>query len=144
MQPEFTWRGSIPVAYTPPAQEAPRPVVLIVTSDDDLRAASARALTDAGYAVLTASHGGHALLACLSADRGVDLLAAELSMDDMSGPALASRLRRICPSMRTVYFASAGTHECEGLLVRPFTRDDLMASLALAREPRRADATLES
>ena len=34
--------------------------------------------------------------------------------------------------MRTVYFANPGTHECEGLLVRPFTRDDLLAALAAA------------
>lgn len=129
MQPEFIWRGRIPVHYTPPDAGERQPVVLVVTSDADLRAAASRALAGAGYRVLTASHGGHALLACMLAER-VDLLAAELSMDDTSGPALATRLRRLCPALRAVYFASCGTHECEGVLVRPFTRDDLLTALA--------------
>lgn len=131
MQPEFIWRGTIPVHFTAPDAGERRPTVLVVTNDADLRAAASRALTAAGYRVLTASHGGHALLACMSADR-VDLLAAELSMDDMSGPALAARLRRLCPGIRAIYFAGAGTHECEGVLVRPFTRDDLLVTLARA------------
>ena len=131
MQSEFIWRGHIPVHYTPPDAGERQPTVLVVTSDADLRAAASRALTGAGYRVLTAPHAGHALLACLSAER-VDLLAADLSMDDMSGPALATRLRRLCPGLRAVYFAGPGTHECEGVLVRPFTRDDLLTTLARA------------
>lgn len=132
MQPEFIWRGSIPVPLTPaPAAEPRRPVVLVVTADADLRAAASRVLEREGYQVLTAAHSGHAVLACRSIGR-VDLLAAELSMEDVSGPTLAARLRRTCPAMRTVYFANPGTHECEGVLVRPFTREDLLAALALA------------
>jgi CheY-like chemotaxis protein len=139
MQPEFIWRGQIPVHSTPPDAAERQPIVLVVTSDADLRAAAARALAGAGYRVLTASHGGHALLACMSAER-VDLLAAELSMDDMSGPALATRLRRLCPGLRAIYFAGAGTHECDGVLVRPFTRDDLLVTLARAGAAPAADA----
>ena len=131
MHPEMIRRASDP-PLCPPPQDAPlRPVVLVVTADDDLRAVTARVLEKAGYAVITAPHAGHALLSCMSADR-VDLLATELSMDEMSGPALSSRLRRLCPAMRTVYFAKPGTPECEGVLVRPFTRDDLLAGLARA------------
>jgi hypothetical protein len=62
----------------------------------------------------------------------VDVAAIELSMADLSGPALAERLRRHNPEMQAVYLAQSGTPECEGVLVRPFTRDDLLASLALA------------
>ena len=131
MQPEFIWRGQIPVHLTTPDPGERQLIVLLVTSDADLRSAASRALAGAGYRVLTASPGGHALLACMSAER-VDLLAAELSMDDMSGPALAVRLRRLSPGLRAIYFAGAGTHECEGVLVRPFTRDDLLLTLARA------------
>jgi CheY-like chemotaxis protein len=131
MQPEIIWRGTIPVADRTSVQNARKPVVLVVTPDDDLRGAAARVLVKEGYVVLTASHAGHAVLECLSADR-VDLLAAELSMDDVSGPTLSARLRRFYPDMRTVYLASPGTHECEGVLVRPFTRDDLLTTLARA------------
>lgn len=132
MQPEIVWRGSIPVLEVPVREDAGAPVVLVVTGDADLRAAATRVLTCAGYSVITAAHGGHAMLACLEAGR-VDLLASELSMEEISGPALAARLRRICPGMEAVYFGNAGTRECEGVLVRPFTRDDLLDALATAR-----------
>ena len=131
MQPEFSRRGPIPFANPTVPFRAQRPVVLVVSTDSDLREASARALAREGYAVVTAAHGGHAVLACLRAGH-VDVLAADLSMEDLSGPALAARLRRLCPGMSTVYFGKSGTAECAGVLVRPFTRDDLLAAVALA------------
>lgn len=129
MQPQTVRRISIAVAETSMPQHDGAPVVLVVTADANLRQASARALAREGYRVLTAAHAGHAVLACLEAGR-VDLLAAELSMDDVSGPALAQRLRRQCPDLAAVYFARSGTPECEGVIVRPFTRDDLLTALS--------------
>lgn len=106
-------------------------VVLIVSGDANLRAAAARVAAREGYRAITAAHAGHALLASLR--QRIDVLAAELWMEEMSGPALADRLRRHNPSMGTVYFGSAGTRECAGVLVRPFTADDLIHSLLTAR-----------
>ncbi len=129
MQRQTVRRGSITVTETPDRQPSQAPVVLVVTGDTDLREASARALAREGYTVITAAHAGHAVLACITAGR-VDLLLAELSMEDMSGPALAARLRRQIPDLATIFVADAGTLDCEGLLVRPFTRDDLLEALA--------------
>jgi CheY-like chemotaxis protein len=140
MQPDFVWRGSISVPNPSLPHFHARPVVLVVTADGDLRAAAARALESAGCTVITAAHAGHALLACMKTDR-VDLLVAELSMDEMSGPALASRLRRLCPDMSAVYFGNAGTAECDGVLVRPFTRDDLLTAVTLATAEATASAS---
>ena len=109
-----------------------RATVVVVTPDIHLRKTAERVIGAAGYRVLTASHTGHALLACLKAG-SVDVLAAELSMDDLSGPALADRLRRVCPAMTSVFFADAGCRESEGVLVRPFTGEDLLAAVATAR-----------
>lgn len=106
-------------------------VALLVTPDQNLREAAARALERDGYTVLCASHSGHAVLACLEAGN-VDVAAIELSMDDVSGPALTERLRRHCPAMRAIFFARSGTPECEGVLVRPFTRDDLLSRIGLS------------
>jgi CheY-like chemotaxis protein len=105
--------------------------VLLVTGDADLRAAAARAIDAAGYRVVTAAHSGHAVLASLTKGP-IDLLATELAMDDISGPALADRLRRNHPGLQNVYFGKAGTPECEGVLVRPFTRDHLLAEIDMA------------
>lgn len=131
MQPQTVRRIAISVAETPAPQDAGAPVVLVVTPDAALREVSARVLAREGYRVVTAAHAGHAVLACLHAGR-IDLLAVELSMDDVSGPRLAGRLRRHCPGLAAVFFANSGTPECEGVLVRPFTRDDLLAALAAA------------
>lgn len=121
-------RTSTP-SYVHPAGD--KLVVLIVSGDANLREAAARVATREGYRALTAAHAGHALLASLR--ERIDLLAAELSMEEMSGPALAEKLRRHTPGMGTVYFGTAGTRECEGILVRPFTGDDLLRALLAAR-----------
>jgi CheY-like chemotaxis protein len=106
-------------------------VVLIVSADANLRAAAARVAVREGYRALTAAHAGHAVLASLR--ERIDVLASELSMEEMSGPALAARLKRHNPELGTVYFGNAGTRECEGILVRPFTGDDLVHALLSAR-----------
>ena len=36
------------------------------------------------------------------------------------------------PGLRSLYLAKAGTPECEGVLVRPFSRDDLVEKLIVA------------
>lgn len=134
MQLQTVRRVAIPVANRTMPEGARAPVVLVVTPDANLREVSSRVLAHEGYEVLTAAHGGHAVLACLQVGR-VDMLAVELSMDDMSGPALAERLRRHCPDLRTVYFGKSGTPECDGVIVRPFTRDDLLRVLPALRIP---------
>jgi DNA-binding response OmpR family regulator len=120
-------RVTIAIDGTRPIQ-TPR-TVLLVTGDDDLRQAAARALAVTGYKVVTASHSGHAILAAM-AGGPIDWLLAELAMDDGSGPSLAARVRRFHPAVQSLFFANAGTPECEGVLVRPFTRDDLLGQLA--------------
>ena len=126
MQPRAAQRMS--VAHEEAHYAPPVPVVLLVTADRDLREAAAAALARRGCQVLSAPHAGHAVLACMDAER-VDVAAIELSMEDMSGPVLAERLRRRCPGLRSIYLARAGTPECEGVLVRPFSRDELVERL---------------
>jgi DNA-binding NtrC family response regulator len=105
-----------------------RGTVLLVTGDADLREAASRVLNMEGYGVLTAAHAGHAVLACLKTAR-VGVAVIEMWMEDVSGPALADRLRRHSPDLRAIYVAQPGTPECAGILVRPFTREDLLAEL---------------
>jgi CheY-like chemotaxis protein len=120
-------RVSIPVdaGYARGAQQT----VLVVTEDADLREACSRAVASAGYRVVAAAHSGHALLAGLSGDP-IDIILTELAMGEVSGPGLADRLRKHHPALRAAYFANAGTPECEGILVRPFTRDEVLDQLS--------------
>lgn len=105
--------------------------VLLVTHDDNLRAVASRALHHEGFAVEAVAHAGHALLACLGGRR-FDVLAAELEMRDTPGPLLAEQIRRHHPGLPVVYLAEAGTAPRDGVLVRPFIRDDLARALNLA------------
>ena len=104
-----------------------RLTLLLVTGDADLRAVTARVLTAGGYTVITAAHSGHALLACLT--RRIDILISELELDEAPGRTLAATLRRHQPRLRAMYFADAGTPAADGVIVRPFTRDDLFLEL---------------
>ena len=105
--------------------------VLFVSADADMRAVVTRVLERENYSVHAVPHSGHANLLCRQAP--FDVLITELSGPDMSGPSLAEQLRRHCPELSVVYLASPGTPEgVENVLVRPFTRDDLLARLGLA------------
>ena len=103
-------------------------IVLFVSPDPDLRAVATRVLARQGYVVLTAAHAGHALLAGLMLDR-IDILISEMALDDMTGAALADRLRRNHTGLRSLLMADASTIKGDGLLIRPFTGDDLLAEL---------------
>lgn len=84
-----------------------------------------------GYHVDAVAHSGHALLLCRTAQ--FDVLVAELSSPDLSGPALFERVRRQCPDIAAVYLSNPGTSGgLDNLLIRPFTRDDLLECIRSA------------
>ena len=102
--------------------------VLFVTADRDLREVVARVLDRAGFDIVTAAHAGHALLAGLTFGR-IDVLVTDVKLDDMPGAALADSLRRYHVGMRTVFMTDVGGQRRAGQMVRPFTREDLLAEL---------------
>ena len=132
MQPIATRRVSIPVIDDTcrPVTQARRRV-LFVNADSDLRTVVGRVLEAQDYDVRAVSHSGHAVL--LSRTQQFDVLVAELSGPDISGPTLAEQLRRHCPTLATVFVAYPGTPEgVNHVLVRPFTREDLLERIEIA------------
>lgn len=103
--------------------------VLFITGDADLRAVVTRVLGREGHEVMTAAHSGHALLAGLECER-IDVLISEAQLDGVTGEWVAGSLRRYHRDLRTLLMADAGTPARAGVLVRPFTRDDLMREIA--------------
>jgi DNA-binding response OmpR family regulator len=134
MQPFAIRRVSIPVStasLSPAAVPSASGRVLVVSGDPDLRTVLSRVLEDEGFVVNAVSHSGHALLLCRTAQ--FDVLLAELCGPDMSGPSLAEQVRRHCPEITAIYLGHPGTPEgLDNLLVRPFTRDDLVARVRTA------------
>jgi DNA-binding response OmpR family regulator len=129
MQPFATRRVTFPV----PLADSPAPSrsgrrVLFVSGDADLREVVTRVLEREDYQVRAVSHSGHAHLLCRTTS--FDILIAELSGPDMSGPVLAEQLRRVCPGLLVLFLGNPGTPEgVDNVLVRPFTRDDLIDRL---------------
>lgn len=109
------------------AASASSRTILIVTGNENLSAAALRVLQQEGYDVVIARHSGHAFLAALTQAR-IDVLLSEVSLDDMTGQALAATLRRHHPALRSLFIADHPGHE--GTLVRPFTRDELLYELS--------------
>ncbi len=102
--------------------------VLLVTGNADLRAVASRVLSREGHDVVTAAHSGHALLAGLECER-LDILISELQLDGVTGEWVAASLRRYHRDMRAIFMADAGTPPRSGVVVRPFTRDDLVREI---------------
>lgn len=102
--------------------------VLFVTGNADLRAAARRVLARAGHEVATAAHSGHALLAGLECER-IDVLITEVQLDGVTGAWVAEALRRYHRDMRVIFMADAGSAARPGVIVRPFTRDDLLEEI---------------
>jgi DNA-binding response OmpR family regulator len=106
--------------------------ILLVTDDDVIGRLCTSLLQQAGYVVTHARHSGHALLACMSGPR-MDLLITELAMPEGSGVALTARLRKHSAALKALYLGSAGTtYEAGDVLVRPFSRDELLARVRAA------------
>ena len=105
--------------------------VLFVSADADLRAVVTRVLECENYHVRAVAHSGHAHLLCRTAE--YDVMVAELCGPDVTGPTLAEQLRRHCPNLTALFLANPGTPEqVDNVVVRPFSRDDLVEAIELA------------
>ena len=79
--------------------------------------------------MVTARHAGHAYLAALTRAR-IDFLISESRLDEMTGEALATRVRRYHPKLRSLYMADGSADRAAHTLVRPFTREQLLDGLS--------------
>ena len=105
--------------------------MLFVSADADLRAVVSRVLEDDRFHVTAVAHSGHALLVCRT--QQFDVAIVELSGPDVSGPSLIDQLRRHQPEMSSIYLGNPGSPDgVDHLLVRPFTKDDLVGHIELA------------
>ena len=129
-----------PVEAVPePAPDGGKGETLLVVEDEDaLRDVAGRILTGAGYRVLTAEGGAHALELASRHDGEIDLLVSDVVMPGMLGTELAERLVDARPGTRVLYMsgyaqpvlASQGTLDPGvALLEKPFTAGDLLTAV---------------
>jgi CheY-like chemotaxis protein len=114
--------------------------VLFVHPDADMRAVVSRVLQRGGHRVHAVAHSGHAHLVCRTGQ--FDVVIADLTGPDMSGPSLVAQLRRHLPALSSVFLATtAPAEDADGLLVRPFTADDLLRRIDIVTAGRPATAS---
>jgi two-component system, cell cycle sensor histidine kinase and response regulator CckA len=125
---------------TPPmtARVGGSETILLVEDDDQLRAVARSILHRGGYQVLEARGGDEAIRACEQHGDPVHLLVTDVVMPAMSGPDLATRIRRLRREAR-VLFMSGYTEDAmasrrvleEGaaLLQKPITSEGLLRAV---------------
>ena len=79
--------------------------ILVVEDQQAVRQLTCKMLRSLGYRVLEAANGGEALLACESHADPIHLMITDVVMPQMSGPALAARLRALRPEVRSLYMS---------------------------------------
>jgi len=123
-----------------------RIAVLVVDDEQALRCYLSRILRDAGYHVLTASDGIHALSTLRLSRLPVQLVITDVCMPRMSGPELAARLATM-PLAPGILFVSGG-HDYPDLpaplLNKPFLANDLIRLVGgMIQERRKAAAAAQ-
>lgn len=123
-------------ASPPVADEA----ILVVDDDDWVRSVTVRALKRAGYGVLEAGSADQALELLRDVAGGcIRAVLTDIAMPGMTGGELAERIRVAHPSVRVVFMTGRGAEAAaavagpaDGVLLKPFSRAELLAAIQAA------------
>jgi two-component system cell cycle sensor histidine kinase/response regulator CckA len=134
-----------------PLSTEPRPGTerILLTEDEQLvRTLVYEILEESGYRVVCASSGTEALRLAEATQEPIHLLITDVVMPEMSGPDLASRLRKLRPKTRVLYMSGytddevltrKGLPENSAFIQKPFTPDQFLRKVreTLDTKPRR-------
>ncbi len=136
---------------TPSPRAAPPPApagqtILLVEDEDALLQATRRILSGAGYRVLAAEHGAAALEVAAGYAGQIDLLLTDVVMPGIHGHELATQLRAVRPSLRTLYMSgfagpvlrAAIDMDAAELIEKPFTAPRLLERIGTLLAPAQA------
>jgi CheY-like chemotaxis protein len=133
-------------ATSPPqvAKRSARPAqatILVVEDQEAIRAGLASVLAAGGHTAVTAADAAEAMRLLAEPGRHFDLLLTDIRMPDMSGRALAERVKVLAPSVSIVYMSGyAGEEEITDgnpFLAKPFTPAQLLATVDTVLESER-------
>ncbi len=130
-------------AAEPQSEPAPhRRVVLVVEDNHQVRDVAVAMIEDTGLEVLDAACGDDAL-AILETRPDIDLMLSDVVMPGMNGPELAARALTLRPDLKVLFasgYTAGNLEEVPGLpknlelVNKPFTREELVASVTRALE----------
>ncbi len=108
--------------------------ILFCEDDDAVRCVTRRILERAGYLVLSAVSGRHAVKMLAEHDGTIDLLLTDVVMPGMSGPELATLLRQDLPDLKILFVSGFAAEHLEvvedfgvgaAFLPKPYSCDSL-------------------
>ncbi|HEX2223794.1 MAG TPA: ATP-binding protein [Thermoanaerobaculia bacterium] len=116
---------------------------LLVEDEDEVRAVLRQILTGKGYRVLQASSGEEALAMSRIHRGAIDLLLTDVTMPNMKGPELASRLLQDRPRTRVLFISGYNEESFDensgGYLQKPFSPQRLAATVRAILDASAAD-----
>jgi PAS domain S-box-containing protein len=124
--------GANPAAVT---TTAPNHTILIVEDEPALREVTSRILARAGYQVLTATDGVHAIQLARTHPGPIHLLLTDVIMPDMMGNEVAMRVQNQRPDLAVLYMSGYAQPVLTdngtlppgvNIIEKPFTRHDLL------------------
>ncbi|MBS0481137.1 MAG: response regulator [Proteobacteria bacterium] len=141
--PSSVQRGPVEAPVKPLPQWSGGGRVLLVEDEDMVRAVAERALTRAGYSVVTAADGEEGLEK-FRADPAFDLVVSDVVMPDMDGPAMIRAIRALDPQVPVLFMSGYAEEQLRkeiaidgvAFLPKPFTVQqicDLVGSVIGAR-----------
>ena len=116
----------------------PKPTILLVDDELDVRRTVAGMLTAGGYNVLTAGSGEQAIRSYKKHGSPVDLLLSDVVAPGMSGPMIADALLEEQPGLRVLFISGYDNTQVVqryvvekgfALLPKPFTIDQLQSKV---------------
>jgi CheY-like chemotaxis protein len=112
----------------------PKPKILVVDDEPEIRKLVTAMLTRHGYRVLSADTGEHAVRLA-NHHRDIDLLLTDVVSPGMSGPMIADEIAAIKPNIRVLFMSGYDSTQVVqryvvekgySLISKPFTRDELV------------------
>jgi signal transduction histidine kinase len=119
--------GQAQLVAAAPSTPCGSETVLLVEDEPSIRTLVRRILTQRGYRVIEARHGGDALIRLQSTDEVIHLVITDAIMPEMGGRELIERLRVIRPALRTLVISGytngefGDESEDAAFLSKPFT-----------------------
>ncbi|QXE85664.1 PAS domain S-box protein [Geomonas nitrogeniifigens] len=127
-----------PAGVAPPEHDSSERTILLVEDNQMIREVAADLLASFGYRVLVAETPSRALELAEAEEQGIDLLATDVVMPEMTGPELYEKLQERYPALPVLYisgYTNAMAPQEENLrqeaifLAKPFTLEQFMARI---------------
>ena len=112
--------------------------ILVVDDEAEIRKLVGAMVSQAGYTILTADSGEHALVLYKNNKGPIDLLITDVVAPGMSGPMLADKLTEMQPDLKVLYISGYdNTHVVQkyvvekghALLSKPFTVEEMKSKV---------------